>query len=225
MPTPVDLTDSDKALLAKADTLYAICREAMDTQAIKSWLDAVWDVVAEGDRYFAGEKPFDKALSAERKGTILYVTAEAVRQMAILVQPVMPASAGKLLDLLALNGPAERTFATLGPTGRLRPGTQLPEPQASSSALRRSGCRNEKERLHVGRRTGSRQGRQEGQEGSQPPEIEERRRLTCCSSITPLPHRPPRVQSRPRRCRRARACRRRRSSWSTSPPASPSSIT
>jgi methionyl-tRNA synthetase len=129
VPAPVDLTDADKALLAKADALYASAREAMDKQAIKTWLDAVWDVVGEGDRYFASEKPFDKALTNERKGTILYVTAEVVRQLAILVQPVMPASADKLLSLLTLTDPAQRTFAALGPAGRLKPGTQLPEPQ------------------------------------------------------------------------------------------------
>jgi methionyl-tRNA synthetase len=120
-----------------ADSLYATCRDAMDRQAIKSWLDAVWDVVAEGDRYFASEKPFDKSLTPERRGTILYVTAEVVRQLAILVQPVMPASAAKLLDLLAQGtGTAatreeasQRLFTALGPGGRLRPGTQLPEPQ------------------------------------------------------------------------------------------------
>jgi methionyl-tRNA synthetase len=129
VPAPVDLTDADKALLAKADGLYAIARAAMDNQAIKSWLDAVWEVVGEGDRYFASEKPFDKSLTPERKGTILYVTAEVVRQLAILVQPVMPASADKLLGLLALDDPASRTFAALGPAGRLNPGAQLPEPQ------------------------------------------------------------------------------------------------
>ena len=129
VPAPVDLTQADTALLAKADALYATCREAMDRQAIKSWLDAMWDVIGEGDRYFASEKPFDKAHSAERKGTILYVTAEVVRQLAILVQPAMPASAAKLLGLLAQEEGAARSFAALGEGGRLKPGTPLPEPQ------------------------------------------------------------------------------------------------
>ncbi|MCB1506494.1 MAG: methionine--tRNA ligase [Hyphomicrobiaceae bacterium] len=129
VPEPVDLTEADKALLAKADGVHAIAREAMDRQAIKTWLDAVWDVVGEGDRYFANEKPFDKALSNERKGTILYVTAEVVRQLAILVQPAMPASAAKLLDLLAQPEGEARQFEALGAAGRLQPGTQLPEPQ------------------------------------------------------------------------------------------------
>ena len=129
VPEPEAFTQADKALLAKADALYDKCREAMDRQAIKSWLDAVWDVVAEGDRYFANEKPFDKSHSPERKGTILYVTAETVRQLAILIQPSMPASAAKLLDLLAQSEGDARQFAALGEAGRLKPGTKLPPPE------------------------------------------------------------------------------------------------
>ena len=59
--------------------------------------------------------------------TVLAVAIEAVRQVAILVQPIMPASGAKLLDLLAV--PADkRDFAALGAGGRLTAGTQLPAP-------------------------------------------------------------------------------------------------
>ena len=128
VPRPGPFTESDLSLLAKADGMYAIAREAMNVQAIKTWLDAAWSVVGEADRYFASEKPFDKSLSEERRGTVLYVAAEVVRQIAILAQPAMPASIAKLLDLLAL-APEQRTFATLGASGRLVPGTVLPAPQ------------------------------------------------------------------------------------------------
>jgi methionyl-tRNA synthetase len=60
-------------------------------------------------------------------GTILYVTAEVVRQVAILAQPATPAGAGKLLDILGQAAEA-RSFASLGEAGRLRPGTPLPAP-------------------------------------------------------------------------------------------------
>jgi methionyl-tRNA synthetase len=127
LPAPVDLTAADQTMLASADALYPLARSAMDAQAIKVYLDAVWAVVADGNRYFAGEKPFDKSLTLERKGTILYVTAEVVRQVAILAQPAMPSSGAKLLDLLAVPADA-RTFAALGPKGRLAAGTALPAP-------------------------------------------------------------------------------------------------
>jgi len=58
---------------------------------------------------------------------VLYVTAEVVRQLAILIAPVMPKSADKLLDQLGQDGEA-RSFRSLGAGGRLRPGTWLPAP-------------------------------------------------------------------------------------------------
>jgi methionyl-tRNA synthetase len=127
VPAPDTLTDADREILAAADKLYVAARAAMDNQAIKVWLDAVWAVVADCNRYFANEKPFDKAHSAERRGTILYVTAEVVRQVSILAQPVMPESCNKLLDLLA-QSPDARTFKSLGETGRLKAGLTLPAP-------------------------------------------------------------------------------------------------
>jgi AbiU2 len=58
---------------------------------------------------------------------VLYVTAEVLRQIAILAQPFMPASAERLLDLLAVPA-AERTFAFLGDTHRLAASAKLPPP-------------------------------------------------------------------------------------------------
>ena len=136
VPTPGPFTAEDTALLAAADAMYAKARAAMDTQAIKTYLDAVWSVIGDADRYFASQKPFDKGHSLERQGTILYVTAEVVRQLAILSAPAMPGSAAKVLDLLGQGGcdPATaeeglpRSFAALGVGGRLKPGLHVPPP-------------------------------------------------------------------------------------------------
>jgi methionyl-tRNA synthetase len=56
--------------------------------------------------------------------TVLFTTLETVRIAALLSQPVMPDSMGKLLDLLGQSD--ERTFAAIGT--RLAPGTPLPAP-------------------------------------------------------------------------------------------------
>ena len=50
------------------------------------------------------------------------------RSIAILVQPVVPLGAEKLLDQLGVPRDA-RNFSDLGPGGRLKPGTELPPPQ------------------------------------------------------------------------------------------------
>jgi methionyl-tRNA synthetase len=128
VPEPDAFTDADKAILGATDALYGKAREAMDRQGLKQYLDAVWGVVADANRYFAGEEPWAKGKTdPDRMGTILYVTAEVVRQVAILAQPATPIGAGKLLDLLG-QGAEVRSFASLGEAGRLRPGTALPPP-------------------------------------------------------------------------------------------------
>jgi methionyl-tRNA synthetase len=128
VPEPGALTDADRAMLATVDAAYAKAREAMDRQGLKQYLDAVWAVVADADRYFAGEEPWAKAKTdPARMGTILYVTAEAVRQVAVLAQPATPVGAGKLLDMLG-QGAEARGFAALAEAERLRPGTVLPAP-------------------------------------------------------------------------------------------------
>ena len=103
-------------------------RTAMATQQIHQWLNAVWSVVAEANRYFAGEAPWALAKTdPARQKTVLYVTAEVVRQVAILAQPVMPESSGKLLDSLGIaQDIRSRNFAAL--STRIAAGTALPAP-------------------------------------------------------------------------------------------------
>jgi methionyl-tRNA synthetase len=129
LPTPGAFTDNDKAILAQADGMIAIAREAMGSQQIHQWLNAVWAVVAEADRYFAGEAPWALAKTdPARQGTVLYVTTELVRQIAILTQPVMPTASAKLLDSLGIPQGERRMFSALGGKTRIAPGTQLPPP-------------------------------------------------------------------------------------------------
>jgi methionyl-tRNA synthetase len=123
------LTAEDEHMLAAADGMYAKARAAMDRQAIKAWLDAVWSVVGETNKYFADQAPWVlRKTDPARMATVLYVTAEIVRQVAILARPAMPGSADRLLDLLAVP-PDARAFTALGPAGRLQSGTTLPAPQ------------------------------------------------------------------------------------------------
>ncbi|ARO30224.1 methionyl-tRNA synthetase [Rhizobium sp. NXC14] len=122
------LTDEDKVMLAQTDALHASTREDMSKQLIHRALASIIAVVSEADRYFAGQAPWAlKKTDPARMGTVLYVTAEVVRQIAILLQPFMPESSGKLLDLVA--APADkRDFAALGEGGRLVAGTVLEAP-------------------------------------------------------------------------------------------------
>jgi methionyl-tRNA synthetase len=128
VPKPGKLTEADETILAAADQSLPRLEEAIDAFAIHRALEIVWALIADANRFFAGEEPWaHKKTNPERMETVLYVTAEVTRQIAILVQPVMPESAGKLLDQLGA-APDARDFTALGPEGRLAPGTELPPP-------------------------------------------------------------------------------------------------
>ncbi|HEX7791228.1 MAG TPA: methionine--tRNA ligase [Afipia sp.] len=126
LPEPGAFSDNDKAILAMADGMLEQARAAMSTQQIHHALNAIWAVVAEANRYFAGEAPWALAKTdPARQKTVLYVTAEVIRQIAILAQPAMPHACAKLLDILGV-APDARDFAALGT--RIKGGMQLPPP-------------------------------------------------------------------------------------------------
>ncbi len=121
-------TSADAAILAETYGLLEKSRAAMKDFALHTLLAEIWRVVAEANRYFAGEEPWTKRKTdPARMEAILSVTIEVLRNIAILAQPAMPAAMGKMLDLLAV--PAEaRDFAHLGPAHRIAVGTELPPP-------------------------------------------------------------------------------------------------
>ena len=119
-------TEADNEILAAADGIHAEARAAHETHSINKALDAIWRVVADANRYFAGQEPWAlKKTEPARMDTVLYVTAEVLRVIGIMAQPYIPASAASLLQLLSINNDA-RNFADLGK--RLVPGTPLPAP-------------------------------------------------------------------------------------------------
>jgi len=126
LPEPGAFSDNDNAILAMADGMLEQARTAMATQQIHQALNAIWAVVAEANRYFAGEAPWALAKTdPARQQTVLYVTAEVVRQIAILAQPAMPEACAKLLDILGI-APDARDFAALAT--RIKGSSQLPPP-------------------------------------------------------------------------------------------------
>ena len=101
--------------------------EAMDELALHRVLEILWEGVGEANRYFADMAPWAlRKTDPAKADAVLYWTAEAVRQLAILAQWAIPTSAGKLLDQLAV-GAGARDFAALSTP--IMAGTSLPAPQ------------------------------------------------------------------------------------------------
>ena len=104
-----------RPFLAAADGMIGTAREHMKTQQLHQVLNAVWAVVADANRYFASEAPWALAKTdPKRQGTVLYVTAEVIRQVGILAQPFMPASAAQAARSAGCSGRRNASFAALG---------------------------------------------------------------------------------------------------------------
>jgi len=130
VPEPGEFSAEDTEMLELADGLLARVRAAFDEQAMHLGLEAIWLMLGAANRYFSAQEPWVLRKSGAeadqvRFRTVLYTTLESVRVAATLLQPVMPVSAARLLDLLG-QPEGSRDFATL--TTRLAPGTALPAP-------------------------------------------------------------------------------------------------
>jgi methionyl-tRNA synthetase len=128
VPAKGALTEADRDILAQASAALEKARAAMNDYAPHHALAEIFRVVAEANRYFAGEEPWaKKKTDPARMATVLHVTAETLRRLAIPLQPFIPEAAGKLLDLLGV-GPDERDFVHAGESGALQEGAPLPPP-------------------------------------------------------------------------------------------------
>ncbi len=127
VPEPGVFTADDEALLSAAAALLATLREDFGRQSFHRGLEAVWQVVGDANRYVDAQAPWALRKSdPARMASVLYVLAECLRRIGLLVQPVMPESAARLLDQLAVDA-SERSFAHF--EENLKSGVDLPKPQ------------------------------------------------------------------------------------------------
>ena len=129
IPTPGELTSEDQDILGQVAPTLDKMRTTMDVQAIHQAIEAAWALIGAADRYLAGEEPWVlRKTDPERMATVLYVAAEVIRNIGILIQPFIPTSADKLLSQLGISD-SERQFECLGEQFRIKSGTKIEQPQ------------------------------------------------------------------------------------------------
>jgi methionyl-tRNA synthetase len=128
-PVIANIQIEDDALLAEARGLLSGLREDFAVSAINSALARIWAVIDAANRYIDAQAPWAlKKTDPPRMETVLAVLVETIRRLGILLQPVMPESASKILDQLAVP-PEHRSFVALNDERVILAGTPLPPPQ------------------------------------------------------------------------------------------------
>ena len=126
---PATAAPEDSALLDAADAMLGKVRAQMDVQSFHEALRCIWEVVSDANKYVDTTAPWGlKKTDPVRMGEVLAVLAETIRQAAILVQPVMPGSASKILDQLGV-ADRQRGFDMLAGAGRIAAGVEISKPE------------------------------------------------------------------------------------------------
>jgi methionyl-tRNA synthetase len=129
VPSPGILEDADKELLQKAgqEMLVQVRGEFERVQFSKA-IEEFIAVSHAANLYIDAQAPWTlKKTNPPRMATVLYVLAEVIRNLGIIIQPFTPVAGQKILDQVAV-APDQRTFAFIGEKYALKAGTPLPAP-------------------------------------------------------------------------------------------------
>jgi methionyl-tRNA synthetase len=127
LPARGRVSEHDAAMLAAAEALPALLREAFDRQAISEALEEVWKVIRAANAYIDHQAPWVlRRTDPVRMAEVLRVLADVLRVVATVLQPFMPGSMARMLDQIGVPADA-RVIADLAVP--LPAGVALPEPQ------------------------------------------------------------------------------------------------
>jgi len=129
VPLAGDPTEVELKLLDDLKASFGAVEQAMTGGLLK--IDTALDIIRERlsatNQYFADQAPWAlRKTDPQRADTVLYHTAESIRQLAIMLRWVMPESCDKMLDLLA-QSPDARDFSHLDQP--IKVGIELPVPK------------------------------------------------------------------------------------------------
>lgn len=126
---PEQLQAADDTILASAYALLEKNRTQYDTQQFHEALKSIWDVIGDANRYVDEMAPWAlRKTDPDRMADVLWVLCEVIRVVAILIQPVMPQAAARLLDQIAVP-PSERAFSLLHGGASMAGGQGINKPE------------------------------------------------------------------------------------------------
>lgn len=128
IPVPGDFTAEDEEVLRTLRETVVLIRSQVQQQGIKAMCELIIQLARIGNKYIDVQAPWVLVKTDRpRVLTVLYVLSELLRHCAILLEPVMPASCSRMLDMMGV--PKEegaRSFDAL--RSPLSPGCRIGSP-------------------------------------------------------------------------------------------------
>ena len=99
IPTNKNITELDKIFLSRISGELIELKSHVDNQEINIYIKKIWDIVASANKYFNDNKPWElKDTNKESFDNILYVTADIIKQIGVMIYPVMPDTSNRILN-------------------------------------------------------------------------------------------------------------------------------
>lgn len=127
VPTPAELDDLDRDLLARAESAFEEVGAQLTKCGFRAALSSVMGLAQSANKYLDVKAPW-KMLKENRQsaGTSLWVTMVAISALKTLMFPFLPFSSEKLHSMLGFDGDARNSGWSLQTP---EPGQPLPEPE------------------------------------------------------------------------------------------------
>ncbi|MGY1854947.1 methionine--tRNA ligase [Modestobacter sp. SYSU DS0290] len=104
VPTPGELTDADRALLATTSGAFAPIGELLGRNRQKAAATEAMRVVTEANRYLSDQAPWKLKEDPARRDTVLHTALQAIKDCNALLTPFLPHSAQQVHELLGGTG-------------------------------------------------------------------------------------------------------------------------
>ena len=131
IPQPGEFTPEDQALLDACDAMVVDVKAMGNQFVFHKMLERILQLSGEANRYVDAQAPWAlRKTDMDRMKTVLYVLLEAIRHLAIILQPFTPNASAKILDQLMI-AQDKRDFSCFGEPHRLQAGVKMeraPEP-------------------------------------------------------------------------------------------------
>jgi methionyl-tRNA synthetase len=104
VPTPGELTDHDRALLAATSEAFGPVGDLLSRNRQKAAISEAMRVVGEANKYLSDQAPWKLKEDPARRDTVLHTALQAIKDCNALLTPFLPHSSQKVHELLGGDG-------------------------------------------------------------------------------------------------------------------------
>ena len=101
IPKSDTFSDEDKKLTNKLKTNVKKLNELIDNQDLNTYIKLVIEYSFDSNKYFNDSEPWTlKKINEKKMNAVLYSIVEQIKNISILLLPIIPSSANKILDII-----------------------------------------------------------------------------------------------------------------------------